>query len=272
MKSLILSLTVCTLLISANAQNAERYQFKEYKRALETKTRSIDGSPGLLYWQNTADYTIEAELFPEENLLKGQATIKYKNNSPDTLRNLVFNLYQDIYRSGNRRDWDIGTADLHEGTRISRMIIDGVAFDPANRQQMRTMGTKLVVVAKTLPDELKTIEIEWEVPIPATRNVRMGRYGDSVFFVAYWYPQMAVYDDIDGWDMISYGGSVEFYNDFGDFDVRMTLPADYVMWATGLLQNADEVFHPRIAKRYHAALESDEVVSIITQADYEKGR
>lgn len=272
MKSILLSLIVCTLLISANAQNAERYQFKEYKRALENKTRSLDGAPGLLYWQNTADYSIEAELFPEENLLKGQATIKYKNNSPDTLRNLVFNLYQDIYRSGNRRDWDIGAADLHDGTRIRRMIIDGVELDPADRRQMHTQGTKLVVAATTLPDELKTIEIDWEVPIPATRNVRMGRYGDAVFFVAYWYPQMAVYDDIDGWDMISYGGSVEFYNDFGNFDVHMTLPADYVMWATGLLQNADEVFHPTIAKRYHEALENDEVVSIITQADYEKGK
>lgn len=272
MKSLSLSLIVCLLLVSANAQNIDRYQFKEYKWALENQTRSLDGSPGVNYWQNTANYTIEAELFPKENLLKGKATIKYMNNSPDTVRNLVFNLYQDIYRSGNSRDWDIGTDDLHGGTKITRMIIDGVEMDPANRRQMRTQGTKLVVAATTLPAVEKTIKIDWEVPIPSTRTVRMGRYGDSVFFVAYWYPQMAVYDDMDGWDMISYGGSVEFYNEFGDIDVRMTLPADYVMWATGLLQNAEEVFHPNIAKRYQDALESDEVVSIITQADYKKGQ
>ncbi len=272
MKSFLISLIVCAFFVSANAQSADRYQFKEYKQAIENKTRSADGRPGVNYWQNSANYDIEAELFPENNILKGQATIKYKNNSPDTLRRLVFNLYQDIYRSGNSRDWDIGTNDLHEGTQITRIIIDGVELDPSNRRHLRTQGTKLLVLSTTLPAEEKTIEIDWEVPIPSTRTVRMGRYGDSVFFVSYWYPQIAVYDDIDGWDMISYGGSVEFYNGFGDFDVRMTLPADYVMWATGLLQNADEVFHPVISRRYYEALESEEVVSIITQADYNKGQ
>ncbi len=254
------------------AQQPTRYQYIEYKRALENQTRSLDGMPGPIYWQNSAAYAIEAELDPETNILSGQAVITYENNSPDTLKQLVFNLYQDIFRKGNSRDWDIGTDDLHDGTLIKSMVINGQRIDLNNRWQMRRQGTQLIVAANIAPASTSTIAVEWEVPVPSTRTIRMGRYSDSIFFVAYWYPQLAVYDDVDGWDMISYGGSVEFYNGFADYDVKIAMPEGWVLWATGLLQNAGELLHPIVVERYNKAWHSDEVVQIITQSDYASGK
>lgn len=256
---------------AASAQMADRFQSIEYQRALEQGTRSPDGSPGPLYWQNTASYSIDAEFFPEEDKIRGKAEIDYRNNSPDTLRQLVFDLYQDLYRKGNTRDWDIGMADLHEGTLISKMKINGAEIDVHAGGDIRRQHTKLIVKTLLPPGTQHAIEVEWEVPIPATRTVRMGRYSDSVAFVAYWFPHIAVYDDIDGWDMIPYRGSVEFYNDFKDFDIRLTLPGDFVVWATGLLQNPESVFMDEIVARYQNALSSDEVVRVIEQADYTRG-
>lgn len=263
-----LLIAACFYVSAASAQMADRFQSVEYKRALEKGTRSPDGSPGPNYWQNTASYSIDAEFFPEENKIRGKAKINYSNNSPDTLRQLVFDLYQDLYRKGNTRDWDIGMADLHEGTLISKMKINGTEIDVHARRDLRRQQTKLIVKTLLPPGSQHEIEVEWEVPIPASRTVRMGRYSDSVAFVAYWFPHIAVYDDIDGWDMIPYRGSVEFYNGFKDFDVRLTLPADFLVWATGLLQNPDQIFQPDIVARYYKAMETEEVINIITTNDY----
>jgi hypothetical protein len=95
----------------------------------------------------------------------------------------------------------------------------------------------------------------------------MGVYDSTSVFVGYWYPQIAVYDDVDGWDYYNYGGQVEFYNDFSNFDVSITLPNSFGVWATGELQNPEEVLSENIFERYSTARESDEVVRIVTTSD-----
>ncbi len=268
MKKLIVISLFLLLAWDGTTQQTGRYLFKEYRDAIEKQTRSYDGSPGVNYWQNATNYTIRAEFFPDENMIRGHAGIEYLNNSPDTLSVLVFNIYQDIFRKGNSRDWDVGDVDLHQGTQIEKLIINNFQIDTDSRRSLKRSGTKLIVPAEILPHSENRVELEWSVQIPATRTVRMGRYSDSIAFLAYWYPQIAVYDDLDGWDMISYGGSVEFYNEFGDYDVQLTLPGNYVVWATGVLDNPEEVFKPLILDRYQRAWQSDEKISIISREDY----
>lgn len=97
-----------------------------------------------------------------------------------------------------------------------------------------------------MPNSELNIEIKWQFVIPNDFKIRMGNYGDGNFFVAYWYPQISVYDDIDGWDNQDYQGTVEFYNDFNNYDIQIKIPAGYLAWATGELQNADKVLRKDI--------------------------
>lgn len=253
------------------SQQSSYFIPRELQRAYHNKTRNAMGLPGQEYWQNRADYTINAEIDPIKSEVKGDVSIAYVNNSTDTLKRLVFNIYQDIFKKGNSRDWDIGTEDLHDGTMINELIVEGNSIDLINRQSVSRQGTKLIVRLSQpiLPQSKADIKVNWSVKLPSLRTVRMGKYSDSIAFVAYWYPQIAVYDDIDGWDMISYNGSVEFYNEFGDFDVSITAPAGWALWATGRLQNPEEVYHNNIQKKYQQALNSEAVVRIITEQDYQ---
>lgn len=233
-------------------------------------TRSMHGLPGPNYWINQAHYTMDVVFDPVYSSISGQASIRYFNNSPDTLSAIVFNLYQDIYRKGNSRDWDLGMDDLHDGMQFSKMILGEESIDMQNRRAFSRQGTKLIVrpTQALLPFDSIDILTEWQVKLPQKRTVRMGKYNDRLHFVAYWYPQIAVYDDLDGWDMINYNGSVEFYNDFNDYDVTIRVPSNHGVWATGLLQEPEKVFTDEVVKRYHIALQSDSVVRIIQTADY----
>ncbi len=269
-------ITFClvSLFLGLHAQQDSYHISRTFQKAISKQTRSSSGLPGKNYWQNESKYIMKVDFEPETGLVNGIADIAYFNNSPDTLKRLVFNLYQDILRKGNSRDWDLGTDDLHDGTLIRNMKINDNYLDMNNSRKSFRQGTKLIVLPDEaiLPGDSVNVSVSWEVKIPTKRTVRMGKYSDSVFFVAYWYPQIAVYDDIDGWDMISYGGSVEFYNDFNDYEVEITVPGNFGVWATGLLQNPDEVFHKEIVARYFNAWESDQVIPIITAEDYSRNK
>jgi len=99
----------------------------------------------------------------------------------------------------------------------------------------------------------------------------MGAYDSTSFFIGYWYPQMAVYDDIDRWDMNNYGGQQEFYNDFSNFEVEIKVPNNFVVWSTGILQNPDELLTQKTLDRFNTAHNSNEVVRIITEKDLDEG-
>ena len=98
----------------------------------------------------------------------------------------------------------------------------------------------------------------------------MGMYDSTSALIGYWYPQVSVYDDLDGWDMIPYTGIQEFYNDFANYDVELTVPNDFGVWGTGVLQNPEEVFSKEYLERYKTALTSDSVINIISKDDLGK--
>ncbi|MGD8777519.1 MAG: M1 family metallopeptidase [Ignavibacteria bacterium] len=266
---ILLLIIFCSIFASQNfAQNSNIYIPPKLHTVYESGTRSYDGNPGESYWQNRADYKINVEINTEKNELTGSEIIKFYNNSPDTLQRLYIKLFQDLYKKGTMIDYPIGPADLHDGTEISLIKINGEAIDLDS--SCRRMATNLVVTKlpeNIAPNSVTEIEINWKFIIPSTSQIRMGVYRNNAYFIAYFFPRVAVYDDINGWDRTTHSGKVEFYNDFGNYDVEITVPKGFIVRATGDNTNAEETLHPKIYSRYEKALTSDEVLNIITPED-----
>ena len=245
------------------------------QHAYNTGTRSYDGYPGKLYWINRSVYSIKVRINPYAGILTGSESISYFNESPDTLNQLVFRTYWDVFRKGNSRDWQIDPKDVSEGVTIQKLFINGESMILEGKESIaRQKGTNLFLSLDKvlLPGDTINIKLDWEEQIPSSQSAqRMGRYDSTSFHIAYWYPQIAVYDDIDGWDTFDYTGIQEFYNDFSDFDVEITVPEHFIVWATGRLQNAEDVLQPEFSKRYFSALNSDEIVHVITTKDLQDG-
>lgn len=152
---------------------------------------------------------------------------------------------------------------------ISSLTINKKSYDVGRDTNVENTGTNLVIKKLSVgAGKQVSISVAWEFKVPRENFVRMGQYDSTTFFIAYWYPQIAVYDDIDGWDMTEYTGNAEFYNDFNNYDVKITVPNNYGVWATGDLENGAEVLSPQIYTRYNEALASDKTVNIVTANDY----
>ena len=246
----------------------------EVQKAYAAGTRSKEGAPGPNYWENHARYQINAELFAAESSLKGTETVTYFNNSPDTLKMLVIRLYQDIYKKGGARAWSIGSADLTNGVQMDYIKVNGQAVKMPDGQYGYYYGTNRYIrlLHPLAPGDSLVMTAGWKFHIPATIRNRMGNYGKGRFFVAYWYPQISVFDDISGWDRIEFNGITEFYNDFNDYDVHLTTPDGYAVWATGHLDNPGEVYAKPVLKRYEEVQKSDKIMAVVSQKDWDKNK
>jgi len=263
--TLALSIGFCTL---AFGQTSVKMPL-EIAVAFQNGTRSNDGLPGPNYWQNYSDYTINAELLTDESKLAGSETIVYYNESPDTLSMIVFRLYPDFFKKGNARSWTIGDNDLTDGTQIDKIKIGDTDYSPTDGSKVTRSATNMFVKLdeKIFPGTSVKVEIDWEMHIPRVAWARFGNYGKDRFFVAYWYPQIAVYDDIDGWDRVEYYGTVEYYNDLNNFDVNLKVPSGYAVWATGDLQEMDKHYSQKVIDNYNKALQTEVITNIFTVDD-----
>ncbi|MEO6168077.1 MAG: M1 family metallopeptidase [Chitinophagales bacterium] len=240
--------------------------------AYQSGTRSTDGKPGHTYWQNRGDYTMKISFDPETRILSGSETIVYYNNSPDTLNKIVIRLFPDFYKKEFLRNYPVDEKDESDGVTIESLSIGSENLEVIDNPQVNFYGTNMTVIPKIglLPGTKTSLQISWHYVVNKGSHVRTGEVDATTFFLAYTFPRIAVYDDIDGWDQWDYIGVQEFYNDFGNFDAEITVPKGYVVWATGELQNAKSVFDPRIYERYQAALTSEKIIKIIDSADYKE--
>ncbi len=240
-----------------------------FQEAYGNGTRSYNGKPGPDYWQNSADYKLTAYIDPQTRTLTGTGVITYYNNSPDTLDQIVLRLYQNINKLGSIHDFPIDESERSDGMILSSLEVDGDKIDLKNDSAAELTGTNLVIKDQEIPPGEKVlINVSWSFVIAKVNTIRMGAYDSATFFIGYWYPQVAVYDDIDSWDMIDYTGMVEFYNDFNNYDVSITVPNNMCVWGTGALKNPEIVLGPQILGRYKNAQSSDDVVNIISKQDY----
>ncbi|GEO10201.1 M1 family metallopeptidase [Segetibacter aerophilus] len=230
-------------------------------------TRTEDGRPGPKYWQNTADYDIAAILNPSTLLLKGAETITYTNNSPDTLFEIIFKLYPNIFQKGAERETSVPAEDIGEG-----MIIDGISVANSPVLTYSINGTNMkVTIPPMVPKQSIVFNIKFHYSLNKGPGMRTGQVEENSAFVAYFFPRIAVYDDIDGWNLNQYVGTQEFYNDFCNFKASVTVPKDFVVWATGDLKNCSEVFTEKYCTRIKQAELSDSVMDVISVQDLAAG-
>jgi hypothetical protein len=231
--------------------------------------RSSSGVPGPDYWQQRADYTITASLDTGTTQINGLVQIRYTNNSPDTLRYVWIQVDQNLYRAGSKgsalfpADSRWGVRGFQGGYDLPDVRVDGTAVQSRINDTMMRLD---------LPSPLKpgggktTISIRYSFRVPEHGSDRMGR-DSALYEIAQWYPRMAVYDDVRGWNTDPYLGQGEFYLEYGDFDYSVTLPAGYTVAGSGVLQNPQEVLSAEQRRRLAAASRSSEVVQIITQPE-----
>ncbi|MGD8277357.1 MAG: hypothetical protein PVH00_04995, partial [Gemmatimonadota bacterium] len=178
-----------------------------FDRAVERGTRTRTGAPGPRYWQNSSDYDIRATITPADSMLRAEETVTYHNNSPDTLRTVVFHLYQNLMGPYAAREQPVpgftaGLAidELRTGDQPVT-VPDNVVGQAADPQSARIRGTVMVVPLATpiLPGGTETFHVRWHFTIPPAWAPRMGMQDSTTAQVAQWYPQIAVYDDVHGW-------------------------------------------------------------------------
>lgn len=260
--------------VSVFTQGKNIFIPNEIRKTYKKETRDYRGIPGKNYWQNRSDYTIKAELNPETALITGSEEITYYNNSPDTLKNIVLRLYADVFKKGNVHNIEIDPEDLNDGVKIISAKVGNDMFDVSQSSKTALrQGTKLILKLLNFipPSSEEKIYIEWELTLPKKSFIRIGAYNQNNLFAGLWYPQVAVYDDIRKWDTQDYLAQQEYYNDFGNFDVEITVPEGYVVWGTGELQNANEVLRSDIFEKYNKAKTSAEIIKVVEEVDYAKG-
>ncbi len=245
-----------------------------FHQAIERGTRTRSGVPGPRYWQQRVDYRIDATIEPSQRLLAGDGTVVYHNNSPDSLSVVVFHLYQNLFAEGALRTRPV---PITGGVTLTSLEADGqrLEVDPADNHQTIQRGTIMIVrlPEPLLPGGEITFRIGWHFTVPAGEGVpRMGMVDSTTGQIAQWYPQIATYDDIDGWDTHPYLSNAEFYLEYGTFDVSVTAPAGTVVRATGVLQNPADVLPRTVRDRLDRARRGDEVVHVVTADDFGPGK
>ncbi|MET1057512.1 MAG: M1 family metallopeptidase [Pedobacter sp.] len=268
MNKLILVSLISTMGLSAFGQQSLPVP-AAVQQAYAKGTRDISGRPGAKYWQNTADYDLKVNFDPSSRILKGTVAISYKNQSPDTLKELWFKLYPNLYKKGVPRTSRIAEKDQNDGVEISAMEVNGKTIPAA---AINIDGTNMhTAIAALAPGATAKLNITYQYIVNKGSHTRTGQVDDGAFFIAYFFPRVAVYDDVDGWNKFPYLGDAEFYNDFCNFKAAVTVPGDYVLWATGDLVNTKNVFLPAIADKIALAGKVDSVVNVITAADLASG-
>ncbi len=245
-----------------------------YRRALVAGTRSAEGRPGAAYWRNHASYVIHAQLDPATARITGSETIRYINRSPDTLGVLALHVYLNVHRAGTVRNEE---QEITGGVTLLRVVVDGDAVTAGSLNQpgrWQTEATLLYVRPHRplLPGATVTLEIDWEQTFPQSVSGRAGHSDREVYFVGYWFPKMAVYDDLIGWDAEPFLGAAEFNDEFGDYDVTLEVPVGWTVMATGTLTNPTEVWTDETRSRLSAAALADSVVALATVDDRAAGR
>jgi hypothetical protein len=243
---------------------------RDIKAAYKKETRSPDGRPGNNYWQNNGRYEINITAAPPDRTIRGTEDITYFNNSPDTLKTLVFRLTVNIHKPGAVR---MGTANpdyLSSGVTIDNYAENG---QPAAwRNSPRDGSWKQVRLRKPLlPHDSIQLTLAWHYEL-SLESGREGMIDSTTYFLAYCYPRVAVYDDYAGWDKIDFNDMQEFYNDFNDYTLHVKAPANYVVWATGDLQNPDAVLAPAYAKKLANSMTSDDIINIAAPQDIAEGK
>jgi hypothetical protein len=261
------------------------------RRAFAAGTRDSTGRPGRNYWQLWTDYKISARLDSSTSVVSGHESVTFRNNSDSAMRSVVLRLDQNIFRPEAPRVSEMDA--VTDGMSITRLVVNGQTLPvtdtlgnpipgttrrtPPLSRTLRQTSARIPLATPIAAHSSGTIEADWSFQVPRTdgpRGFRMGRWADTLYQVAQWYPRLAVFDDLrdGGWDTDPYLGNGEFYNNFGHFDVSIDVPAGWIVGATGVLQNPTEVLTPTARERLSHVLESDSTRNIVSAVERGPGK
>ncbi|WP_053337458.1 M1 family metallopeptidase [Microscilla marina] len=239
--------------------------------------RSASGAPGAEYWQNKADYILTANLNDKTHELKGHVTITYTNNSPDALDFLWLQLGQNRFKKDARGAVNVAlsggryTGDFDGGYKLSNIKVKTSGKSYAAKYVVSDTRMQIRLNESLKPKGGKiTIDIDFQFKVPEYGMDRTGRLKTKngiIYSMAQWYPRMCVYDDIRGWNTAPYLGAGEFYCEYGDYDVKLTVPYNHIVVASGELQNPKDVLTKEQIKRFDKAAKSDKTVAIISNKE-----
>lgn len=257
---------LCVCFVQTKAQTL--YISRDVKKAYDKGTRSPDGKPGKNYWQNTGHYKIYITVLPPNRTIKGAEQVTYFNNSPDTLKRLNMKLILNIHRAGATRFRSTTPDYITPGMQVDSIFVNGEQKPWDND---KALGTNQYVELSTplLPHDSLKLNIAWHYEI-SLKSEREGLIDPTTFYIGYFYPRVSVYDDYNGWDRLEFNDRQEFYNDFNDYTLSVTVPKNFIVWATGTLQNPEQVLQPEYIKRMKQSMTSDSVIHIVTAADLAK--
>src|SRR5215212_2770102 len=295
----LLGLTLCPP-AAAQSKSEPSDKFRQLEEELPTPNeyRAASGAPGHRYWQQRADYTIEAELDDATQRITAKETVTYYNNSPDALSYLWLQLDQNIFARASEANVTRAAPtftptpepgdEYTESHRVPYATLDRLlsqeTFEGGQRvtavRDAKGNPLRFTVVHTMMridlpqplaPGQNTTFSVDWNYLINDAKTLggRSGyeffpRDGNYVFEVAQWFPRMAAYNDVSGWQHKQFLGSGEFTLEFGNYRVRLTVPDDHVVAATGVLQNPQEVLTPTQRQRLKQAETAKEPVFIIT--------
>jgi hypothetical protein len=289
--TLLLIFLSAAIFHSIAQENTNKNKFRQLKQELATPNvyRTASGAPGHEYWQQKADYKIAIKLDDKSQRIHGEETITYFNQSPDVLKYLWVQLDQNM-RAKDSDTRKISTVEINESVSFSQLKRLQNNFDggfkleyvkDADGNDLSTTVNKTMMrvdmPAPLNPDESFSFTIKWWYNI----NDRIkdgGRSGyeyfededNYLYTIAQFYPRMAVYNEVEGWQHKQFLGTGEFTLPFGDFEVSLTVPDDHIVAATGELQNASEVLTVNQKELFEKAKTSiDKPIIIVSQSDAE---
>jgi len=303
MKNAIKLVLICPILVLAQTKPVEEtpkkpgsYDTNKFSQmydllATPNMFRTASGAPGPAYYQQQADYKIDIELDDKNSKLSGSETITYYNNSPDTLAYLWVQLDQNQAAKNSQsplaesqKTQEVFTPNNFANKFLKQGLERGFNIeyvkDSKGNKMTYTINQTMMRIDLSTPmksGEKISFSIKWWYNINNYRQDggRSGyeffeKDGNKLYVIAQFYPRMAVYNDVEGWQNMQFWGSGEFTLPFGNFDVNITVPADHVLNATGELLNRNELFTPEQVKRYELAQKAfDKPVVIVTQTEAE---
>jgi hypothetical protein len=260
-KALVLVCLLCTAKLYAQQP---LFMPQNIQKAYTNETRSMDGKPGKNYWQNTGRYNINVSVAPPSKAVEGNETITYINNSPKPISSIVVKLILNIHSPGAARQGAASAEYLTTGIHIDQFMENG---KEAKLRDARGRTWMQVPLAKPVPaGDSVQLSFKWHYDV-SEESGREGKLDSTSFFLAYFYPRVAVMDDVHGWDKMNFTDAQEFYNDFNDYNVSVTVPKNFLVWGTGDLLNAAEVLQPAYLDKFNKSFTSDEVINVVTQKD-----
>ncbi|MES2329534.1 MAG: M1 family metallopeptidase [Bacteroidota bacterium] len=284
--------------LSSNAQlqrnnpgsnHANRFEELDYLLQSPNEYRTASGAPGPKYWQQRADYDIAVELDEPNNIIKGTETITYSNNSPDVLTYIWLQLDENFHKpdADVNRDNPSKILDRMTDQQLNALEpwrrLDGYGLNLTRVIDATGKAIKYTLVKTMMridlaeplkPGQKFIFTIDWNYKVP-DKLTRYGRGGyehfadddNNLYSIAQFYPRMAVYSDFKGWQHLQFRSGAEFALNFGNFNLKITVPADHVVAATGECVNYKQMMSAKEFDRWQNAQQAKDVVEIVTLAE-----